>query len=146
MSTISGVLLFSRSVMSEYLQPHGLQPPVFSVLHHLLKLAQTRVHWVSDAIQPSHPLSSPLSSCLQSFPASGSFLMSRLFTSVGQSTGALASVFPKNIQDRFPLGLTGLISFLSNLQHHSSKPSILQHSAFFMVQLSHPHMTTEKKT
>ena len=71
--------------------------------------------------------------------------MSRLFTSVGQSVGALASVFPKNIQDRFPLGLTGLISFLSNLQHHSSKPSILQHSAFFMVQLSHPHMTTEKK-
>ena len=71
--------------------------------------------------------------------------MSRLFTSVGQSVGALASVFPKNIQDRFPLGLTGLISFLSNLQHHSSKPSILQHSAFFMVQLSHPHMTTGKE-
>ena len=57
---------------------------------------------------------------------------------------ASASVFPMNIQDRFPLGLTGLISLLSSLQHHSSKPSILQHSAFFMVQLSHPHMTTEK--
>ena len=52
----------------------------------------------------------PFSSCLQSFPASGSFLMSRLFTSGGQSIGASASVLPMNIQDWFPLGLTGLIS------------------------------------
>ena len=85
--------------------------PWTAVLHHLLKLAQTHVHWVSDAIQPFHPLSVvPFSSCLQSFPASASFLMSQLFASGGQSTGASASVLPMNIQDWFPLGLTGLIS------------------------------------
>ena len=70
----------------------------------------------------------PLSTCLQSFPASGSFLMSWPFASGGQSieVSASAPVFPMNIQDWFPLGLTGLISlqlkgFSSLLQHHSSK-------------------------
>ena len=63
--------------------------------------------------------------------------------------GASASVLPKNSQDWFPLGLTGLISlqskrFKSLLQHHSSKASILWCSAFFLVQLSHPYMTTGK--
>ena len=93
----------------------------------------------------------PLSSCLQSFPASGSFLMSQLFASGGQSIGALASasVLPMSIQDWFPLGLTDLIlqskGLSSLLQHHSSKASIIQCSAFFMVQLSHPYMTTGKK-
>ena len=94
----------------------------------------------------------PFSSCLPSFPASGSFQMRQFFTSGGQSIGASASasVLPTNIQDWFPLGLTGWISlqskgpFKSLLQHHSLKASILQHSAFFMVQLSHPHMTTGK--
>ena len=93
----------------------------------------------------------PFSSCLQSFPAWGSFPMSQFFASGGQSIGAsaLASVLPMNIQDWFPLGLTGLTSLQSKglkslLQHHSSKASILWHSAFFMVQLSHPYMTTEK--
>ena len=73
-----------------------------------------------------------LSSCPQSFPASGSFPMSRLFASGGQSIGASASasVLPMNTQDWFPLGLTGLISLLSKglkslLQHHNSKGSIL---------------------
>ena len=77
--------------------------------------------------------------------------MSQFFTSSGQSIGvsASASVLPMNIQDWFPLGLTGLISLLSKglsnlLQHHSSKASILRLSAFFMVQISHPYMTTEK--
>ena len=55
----------------------------------------------------------PFSSCSQSFPASGSFPMSRLFTSGGQRTGASASVLPMNIQGQFPLGLTALISLLS---------------------------------
>ena len=64
-------------------------------------------------------------------------------------TSALSSVLPVNIQGRFPLGLTGLVSLLSRglsslLQHHSSKASVFQCSAFFMVQLSHPHMTTGK--
>ena len=78
----------------------------FPVHHKLLELAQTHVHWVSDAIQPSHPLSSPFSSHLQSSAASGSFQMSQFFTSCGQSTGvsASASVLPMNIQGWFPLG------------------------------------------
>ena len=91
------------------------------------------------------------SSCLQSFPASGSFPMSQLFASGGQSIGTStsASVLPVNFQGWFPLGLTGLISLLSKglsslLQHHSSKASMLWCSAFFRVQLSHPYMTTEK--
>ena len=82
------------------------------------------------------------SSCLQSFPASESFLMSRLFSSADQSTGASASasVLPMNIQGWVPLGLTGLISLQSKglsslLQRHSLKASVLWHSAFSMVQL-----------
>ena len=78
--------------------------------------------------------------------------MSQFFTSGGQSTGTSvsASVLPMNIQDRFPLGWTGLISLQSQglakslLQHHSSKASIVQCSAFFTFQLSHPYMTTGK--
>ena len=78
--------------------------------------------------------------------------MSQLFTSGGQSIGvsASASVLPMNIQDLSPLGWTGWISLLfkgllkSLLQHHSSKASILLPSAFFIVQLSHPYMTTGK--
>ena len=123
--------------------------PGFPVLHHLLELAQTHVHRVGDAIQPSHPLSSVIPfSCLQSFPESGSFLMSQLFASGGQSIWASssASVLPMNIQCWLLLGLTGLISLLSKvlksfLQHHSSKASILQCSIFFMVQLAHLYMT-----
>ena len=94
----------------------------------------------------------PFFSCFQNFPASGSFPMGQFFTSDAQSIGAsaLASVFQMNIQDWSPLGWTGLISFAvqgtlkSLLQHHSSKASILQCSAFFMVQLSHPYMPTGK--
>ena len=91
------------------------------------------------------------SSCLQSFSASGSFPVSQFFLSGGQSIGvsALASVLPINIQDRSPLGWTGWISLHSKglnslLQHHSSKASILQCSAFFMIQLSHPYIATGK--
>ena len=123
--------------------------PGFPVLHHLPELAQIHVHWVSDAIQPSHPVC-PFSSCPQSFPASGSFPVSWLFTSGGQSIGASAStpVLPMNIQGWFPLGLTDLLAVqgtLKNLlQHHSSKASVLGCSAFFMVQLSHLYITTRK--
>ena len=100
------------------------------------------------------PISSsvvPFSSCPQSFPASGSFQMSQLSASDDQSTGVSAStsVPPMKTQDWSPLEWTGWISFQSKglsrvLQHHSSKASILQHSAFFIVQLSHPYMTTGK--
>ena len=78
-------------------------------------------------------------------------ISSQFFTSGGQSIGvsASASVFPLNSQNLFPFGLTGLISFQSKgpsslLQHHSLKALILQCSAFFQVQLSHPYMTTGK--
>ena len=88
--------------------------PGSPVLHYLLKFAQIHGHRVSDAIQPCHHLA-PFSSWPQSFPASGSFQMSRLFASGGQNIGTStsASVFPMNIQDWFPLGLTSLISLLS---------------------------------
>ena len=97
--------------------------PGFPVLHHLLEFAQTHVQWISDAIQPSSVV--PFSSCLQSFPASGSFQMSQLFTSSGQSIGpsASASVLPMNIQGWFPLGLTGLISLLSKEAVYSEEYS-----------------------
>ena len=89
----------------------------------------------------------PFSSHLQSFPASGSFPMNQFFASGGQRIGvsASASVLPMNIQDWFPLGLTaqGLLAsqgtLKSLLQHHSSKASIFQHSAFFIVQLTSIH-------
>ena len=126
--------------------------PGFPVLHHLLELAQTHVHQVGDVIHPSHPLLS--FSCLPSLLVSRTFPISWLFTSDGQSIGAsaAASVPPMNIQDWFPLELTGLISLAvqgalkSLLQHHSSKASILQCLAFFMVYLplSHPYVTTGK--
>ena len=102
--------------------------------------------------QQCHPIISSSAvdfSCLQSFPASGSFLMSWFFTSGGQSIGASpsASVLPINIQSWFPLGLIDLISLQtlkSLLQHHSSKAPILQHSITFMVQLSYPYRNTGK--
>ena len=95
--------------------------------------------------------SATLFSCPQSFPASGSFPMSQFFTSGGLSTGvsASASVLPMNIQDWFPLmdwldllAVQGTLKSL--LQHHSSKASILWRSAFFIIQNSHPYMTTGK--
>ena len=88
-------------------EPMDCSIPGFSDLHHILELAQTHVHWVCDAIQPSHPVVS--SSCFKSIPASGSFLMSLLFISCGESVGASASAsfLPMNIQDWFPLGWTG---------------------------------------
>ena len=131
--------------------PMDCSMPAFPVHYQLLELTQTHVHLVGDAIQPSHPLSSPFSSHLQSFPVSGSFPVSQFFTSGGQSIGvsASASVLPMSICDWFPLGLSGWISLRSKglkslLQHQSSKASILLCSAFFTVQLSHPYMTTGK--
>ena len=88
--------------------------------------------------------------CPKSFPASGSFPVSQLFTSGGQSIWASASVLPMNIQGWFPLRLAGLVSLLvqgtlkSLLQHYNSKVSILQCSIFFVIQLSHQYRTTGK--
>ena len=94
--------------------PMDCSTPGLPIHHQFSELAQTRVHWVSDAIQPSHPLV-PFSSHVQSFPASGSLPMSQFFPSGGQSIGvsASASVLPVNIQDWFPLGWTGCISLQS---------------------------------
>ena len=96
----------------------------------------------------------PFSSHLQSFPASGSFPMSQFFTSGGQSSevSASASGLPMNIQDWFPLRLTGWISLQSKgLSRVFSNTTVQKHqcfrcSAFFIVQLSHPYMTTGKTT
>ena len=146
---------FSCSVVSNSLWPHGLQ-------HTRIPCPSPAPGACSDSCPLSwwcHPTISfsvvPFSSCLQSFPASGSFPMSQFFTSGGQNIGvsASASVLPVNIQDWFPLGLTGLISFRmdwldllavqgtlkSLLQHHNSKASILWRSAFFMVLLTSIH-------
>ena len=120
----------------------------FPVLHYLPEFAQTHFHWVDDdAIQPSHPLS-PISPS-QSFPGSGCFPVSQLFVLSGQSLGAsaLASVLPMNIQDWFPLGLIGLISWLSKgLSRVFSSITGGEHQ-FFGTQpslWSYPHMTTGK--
>ena len=126
--------------------------PGFPVHHQLLELTQTHVHWVSDAIPTISSSVVPFFSRLQSCPASGAFQMSQFFPTGGQSIGvsASATVLPMNIQDWFPLGWTGWISLqskgLSRVFSNTivSKPSILQHSAFFIVQLSHPYMTTRK--
>ena len=93
--------------------PMDCSTPGFPVLHHLPELAQTRVHWVGDAIQPSHPLS-PLLPLSSTFPSIRVFSQHRLLASGGQSVGASASasVPLMAIQDWFPSGLTGLTSLL----------------------------------
>ena len=119
----------------------------FPVFHYLPELAQTHVHWVGDAIQPSHPLSS-----LYLLPSI--FPSIRVFSneSGGQSIGisALTSVLPMDTQDWSPLGWTGWISLQSKgLSRGFSNTTVQKHqffwcSAFFIIQLSHPYMTTGK--
>ena len=140
---------FSCSIVSDSLRPHGLQharlpcpSPSPRACSNSCPLSQWCHPTISSAIVP-------FSSHLQIFPASGSFPMSQLFTSGGQSIGvsALASVLPMNTQDWSPLGWTGWTSFQSLkslLQHHSSNASILLCSAFFIDQLSPAYMTTGK--
>ena len=138
--------------MSNSLWPHEPQhtkPPHPSPLPRVYPNSCPLSWWCHPTISSSVI---PFSSCLQSFPASGSFQRSQLFALGGQSIGVSAStlVLPMNIQDWSPLGWTGWISLQSKglskslLQHHNSKASILRRSAFFIVQLSHPYMTTGK--
>ena len=118
--------------------------PGFPVHHQLPEPTQTHVHWGSDAIQPSHPVS-PFSSYLQSFPASGSFPMSQFCTSGGQSIGvsASASVLLMYIQDWFPLGLTGWISLQSNrLSRVFSKPQFKHINSSVLSFLYSPTLTS----
>ena len=96
--------------------PMNRSTPGLSLHHQLPEFTQTHVHWVVDAIQPSHPLSSPFPPAPNPSPASRSFPMSQLFAWGGQSIGVWvsASVLPMNTQDWSPLGWTGWISLQSN--------------------------------
>ena len=119
--------------------PMECSTPGSPVHHQLLELIQTHVHQVSDV--RCHPAISssviPFSSCLQSFPASGSFPMSQFFTSA-VSVGALASVsvLPMNIHSWFALGLTDLISLQSKGLRRVSSTTIMRKHQFFGAQLS----------
>ena len=132
--------------------PMDHSTPGFPVHHQPPEFTQTHVHWVGGVIQPSHPLLSASPPALNLSQHQGLFKWVSSSHQVAKSIGvsASASDLPMNIQDWFPLGLTGLISLQSKglskslLQHHSSKASIFQCSAFFMAQLSHPYMTTGK--
>ena len=118
--------------------PMDCSTPGLPVNHQLPEFTQTHVHWVGDAIQPSHPLSSPSPLTFNLSQLQGLFIWVSFSNQGGQSIGvsASASVLPMNIQDWYPLGWTGWISLLSKrlsslLQQCSSKASILQCSAFF---------------
>ena len=152
--SLKKVVVFSLSFMSTSLQPHGLQharlpcpwlaPGVYSNSCLLNR-------WCHPTISSSVVL---FSSCLQSFPTSGSIPVSQFFTSGGQifeaSASASASVLPMHIQGWFPLGFDWLVllavqgTLKSLLQYHSLKTSVLQCLPFFIVQLSHLYMTTGK--
>ena len=126
-----------------------LSPPVH---HQLPEFTQTHVHWVGDAIQPSHPLLSP------SPPAFSLSQHQGLFKWVSSSYQVATKYWSFSFKNSPSSEHSGLISFRmrwldllavqgtlkSLLQCHSSKASILLHSAFFIVQLSHPYMTTGK--
>ena len=124
--------------------------PGFPVLHHLLGFVRACVHWVSDAIQPSHPLSSPSPPAFN-LSSIRSFLVSQLFTSGDQCIGASASVsfLPMNIQGWLLLGLIDLILFQSKRLSRVFINTIVQKYQFFATQpslwsSSHPYMITGK--
>ena len=130
--------------------PMNCSTPGLPVHHQLPESTQTHVHWVSDAIQPSHPLSSP-SPALSLCQHQGLFQWVSSSHQVAKVLESQLSISPSNEHP-------GLISFRmdwldllavqgtlkSLLQHHSSKASILRRSAFFIVQLSHPYTTNGK--
>ena len=131
--------------MSDSLRPHELQharPPCSSPTPRVHPNPCPLSQWCHPTISFSVV---PFSSCPQSFPASGFFQMSQLFTSNGQSIAVSTSLLPMSTLDWW----TGWISLQSKglsrvFSNHSSKASILRHSAFFIVQLSHPYMITGK--
>ena len=140
--------MFSLSIMSDFLRPHGLQ-------HTWLPCPSLSPRVCSNSCSLSpwcHPTVSfsvvPFSSCSQSFPASGSFPMSQLFASGSQSIGASASasVLPINIQGWFPLGLTGLISLQSKGLSKVFSSTTVQKHQFFDAQpylWSNSHILTD---
>ena len=131
--------------------PMDWSMPGLPVHHQLSEFSQMYVHQVSDTIQPSHPLSSPSPPALnlsQQHESANEWALCIRWPKYWSFS--FNTVLPMNIKDWFPLGWTGF-GFLaiqgtlkSLLQHHGSKTSISQHSAFFMVQLSHPYMTIGK--
>ena len=136
-STIKSVL-FSRSIVSSSLWPHGLQharPPCPSPTPKVYSDSRPLSRWCHPTISSSVV---PFSSCPQSFPASGSFQMSQFFASGGQSIGvsASASVLPMNIQDWFPLGWMGWISLQSKGLSRVLSNTTVQKHQFFGTQLS----------
>ena len=129
---------FSRSVVSNSLWPHGLQNPRLpcpSPTPGACLNSCPLCWWCHPTISSSVI---PFSSCLQSFPASGSFPISQFFASGGQSIGASASasVLPMTIQDWFPLRLTGLISLQSRGFSRVFSNTTVQKHEFFSAQLS----------
>ena len=118
--------------------PMDCSMPGLPVHCQLLEFTQTHVHWVGDAIQPSHPLLSPSPPTFNFFPASGSFQISQLFASGRQSirVSASTSVLPMNIQDWFPLGWTGWISLQSRGLSRVFSNTTVQKHQFFGAQLS----------
>ena len=146
--------LFSRSVVSNSLWPHESQhtrPPCPSPIPGVYSNSCPLSWWCHPAISSSVV---PFSSCPQSLPASGSFPMSKLFASGSQSIGVSAfSIRPSNEYSglnsfrMYWLDLLAVQGTLKSLvQHDSSKASVLQHSALFTVQLSHPYIPTGKTT
>ena len=121
--------------------------PIFAILHYLPEFAQTHVHWVSDAIQPSHPLP-PSPFALNLFQHQGLFQWDGFlhrwpkYWSSSISPSNKYSMLISFRIDWFDLAVQGTLKSL--LQHYSLKAWILQCSAFFMVQVSHPYMTTRR--
>ena len=118
--------------------PMNYSTPGLPVHHQLQESTQTSVHRVGDAIQPLSSFEVAFSSCLQSFPASGSSQISQLFTSGGQSIGASAStsVLPMNTKDQSPLGWTGWISLQSKGLSRVFSNTTVQKHQFFATQPS----------
>ena len=141
----TGSVLFSSVTQScpTLCNPMNCSTPSLPVYYQLLECTQTHVHWVSDAIQPSHPTTN-LSSCPQSFLPSGSFQMSQLFASGGQSIGVSAStsVLPKNTQDWSPLEWTGWISWNPrDSQESSPTPQLKSINSSVLSFLCSPTLT-----
>ena len=118
--------------------PMNHSTPGLLVHHQLLEFTQTHVHWVGDAIQPSHPLSSPSPPALNPSRHQGLFPMSQLFARGGQSIGvsASASVLPMNTQDWSPLGWTDWISLQSKGLSRVFSNTTVQKHQFLGAQLS----------
>ena len=149
LTTIS--VQFSRSVMSDSLQPMKHSTPGLPVHHQLLEFTQTHVHWVGDSIQPSHPLSFPSPSAFLS-QHQGLFKWISSLHQVAKILEFSFSISPSNEYSgliSFRMDLLDLLAvqeiLKSLLQDHSSKASILQCSAFHIVQLSHPYMQVKKQ-